>query len=69
MLLTRLLVKALIGVEADLVTNHLNHSHSLLLLFGVEMFGFPLLIALVLVVVDKKCLICFGGTVIGLIVG
>jgi glycerol uptake facilitator-like aquaporin len=68
-LLGSILVKYLIGTEANLGANSPNYSYPLPLIFGVEVLASTLLMAVILVVVHTKGLKGLGGIAIGGIVG
>ncbi len=68
-LLGSIFVKYMIGNEAFLGANSLNYAYPLPLVFGVEILASALLMAVILVVVQKKGLRGFGGIAIGGIVG
>ncbi len=68
-LLGSIFVKYMIGNEAFLGANSPNYAYPLPLVFGVEILASALLMAVILVVVQKKGLRGFGGIAIGGIVG
>jgi len=58
--LDNLLIKTVIGTELNLVGHFPKNSYPVPLVFGVEVLASALLMALILVVVRKKGLRCFG---------
>ena len=68
-LLASLFVKYFIGSEAQLGANSFNHSHPILVVFGIEVLASVLLMAVILSVVYSKGLKGLSGIAIGGIVG